>query len=766
MARTRRSRAARATWDDEAATSFQPYPSRVDEMNARASAWRRAGRSSRSIVFRPDDAELAEASEHADPDGDAPTLGAEPRTDRLPAPRALHGMASITVRDHSQGTQLGAWAAMFHTRSTGSMAPQIAAHRLQVAAPSATLAPSPAANETLNDPAMNGAESLDAPETWICSPAGLYNATQSATMIPALCHALQSDHILPRDVRHEMREQLAPRLLACAALYAAHPTYAVVWPALELGSCLGRDVIEAWAPHVTLSHASQACALESRRWAAIVDALTGALSWHTSEYLRHGAPLPLALLDALSVTWSVNAMRAVPLPAAQFALAATSLPDIRREYEAWLRAPHAGSALMSRPWLLTLAAKTQILSWEAQSAMRQASHDAWAEEVVPGHAPDASVGTWRVSVARATLLSDSLEAVAAAPAHALHRPLQVTFRDEPAQDAGGLRKEWLQLLCEALQREAAWADLRPSEPQMQGFLYLRTPLHTMDDQLTKLELLGTALGLALFHQITLPLHFPRALYTLLLAWSQGQAAPCDLATLEQLKPALAAGLRRVLTLNANELAEAHLTWQMDTIHGTTELVPLGSTRIVHMEDRYAYVARLCEYVLLDDVRALWAALARGFARIVAPAGGAPSPLSLLSAAELELLLCGREERELDVEALRASTEHVGFPDRYAAGAPRIYRNLDSFWDVWARLAPDEQHALLGFITGCVRVPALGASALGLRIQHVDPLAASETRVPWSSTCTSTLFLPVYGSADLLEEKLKIALRHSTGFGLG
>jgi len=757
MARTRRSRAARATWDDQVTSSFEPYPSRVDEMNARASAWRRAGRSSRSIVFRPDDAELPEAPAHADLDPDAPTLGAAPRTDRLPAPRALHGMASITVRDRSHGPQLGAWASMFHTRSTGSTAPQIAAHRLQAAPPTE---PAPRAALAHEDAAPAAPEALEVPEQWISSPAGLSMASQSDTAVPALCGALQSD-ILPPEVRHDMRERLAPLLIHCAAQYAANPTQAVVWTALELGSCLGRDVLAAWAPHVSASHP---CALEPRRWATVVDGLTGALSWHTSQYLCHGHALPMPLIHALSVAWAVNQARAAPLPAAQFAVAATSLPPIVREYEAYLRAPSTGSALMTRPWLLTLTAKAQIIEWEAQGAMRQASHDAWADEVVPGHAPDAAVGTWRVSVARATLLDDSLAAVAAAPAHALHRPLQVTFRDEPAQDAGGLRKEWLQLLCEALQREPVWTDLGASEPHMQGLLYLRAALP--DEQLAKLELLGTALGLALFHQITLPLHFPRALYVLLLALSQGHAAPCDLATLAHLKPALAAGLARVRKLDAAELAEAHLTWQMDAPSGSTELVPLGSTRVVRVDDRDAYVARVCAHVLLDEVRAPWAALARGFARIVAPAGGAPSPLALLSAAELELLLCGREERELDLQALRASTEHVGFPDRDAAGAPRVYRNLEHFWGVWARLPPDEQHALLGFITGCVRVPALGASALGLRIQHVDPSAASEARVPWSSTCTSTLFLPVYGDAALLEAKLRIALRHSTGFGLG
>ena len=72
------------------------------------------------------------------------------------------------------------------------------------------------------------------------------------------------------------------------------------------------------------------------------------------------------------------------------------------------------------------------------------------------------------------------------------------------------------------------------------------------------------------------------------------------------------------------------------------------------------------------------------------------------------------------------------------------------------------------ITGSPRVPAMGAASVGLRIQRVDdPYAQLGTaRVPWSSTCTSTLFLPVYDSRAALEAKVRVALAHSTGFGLG
>ena len=125
-------------------------------------------------------------------------------------------------------------------------------------------------------------------------------------------------------------------------------------------------------------------------------------------------------------------------------------------------------------------------------------------------------------------------------------------------------------------------------------------------------------------------------------------------------------------------------------------------------------------------------------------------------------MCGQTE-PLDIAVLRASAVHVGYSSRSPA---RVLANIDEFWDVWATLAADDQRALLAYITGSPRVPALGAGALGLRVHHVDgPVLGAADALPTSSTCTSTLFLPTYTSRAVLESRIRIALMHSRGFGL-
>lgn len=723
---TRRARAARAVWDDSARSSFNPYPSRVDELNARAEQWRRSGRASHFSI--------------------APELvldGEEGRQHDAP-----QGCARIVVHDKTapNGTSSGgAWASMFHVKRTGSAASRAVVRGIQTAAQSGVPPLLRCTHDKEHEPPPPSAADADVPSG---SVAGTSLARIRDTM-------LSTD--TPESERDDAAMMLTASLLDMAA---SKPGPSDILAALEVSSHVSRACTEALAACIDASIAPHIRTYDLDRLAALVDSLTGALSWQVSaHWTRSAATIPKALIDALAHVRDAHAQRSTQLPASRFYVAATELPPIVNAYTAWLE---GATNLCAWPWTVTLGGKAQILAWEAQTAMRHASSEAWA--AAPGiHANATDAGTWSFSVARATIVADSMDAMRAASLDMLHRPLRVLFRDEPAQDAGGLRKEWLQVLCDALQSTAPWTDLGATEPKMRGLLYVQDVSSTAD--VDRVEMLGMALGLALFHQITVPLRLAPALYRMLLAMANGDAPPCDLDTLAQLKPDLAAGLARLLQEDAERVDEMHLTWQVDTAQGPQDLCVNGGARRVTAVDREAYVARLCTYMLLESVQAPLHALVRGFASVVAPASGR-SPLALLAPHELETLLCGRAERTLDLDAVRTHTELVSFPARDAPGAERVYANLESFWLVWSRLAADEQHALLGFITGCTRVPALGARALGLRIHHVEPDSdVAAARVPWSSTCTSTLFLPVYATEAELHAKVRIAIRHSTGFGL-
>ena len=122
---TRRARANRSIWNDSGAASaqFNPYPSRVDEMNARASHWRRTGRVPR---FDGDSRLVLDGREQCE----------EGANDQ--------GYAQVIFRDKSMGSgpmaNGGAWACMFHAAQTGSIASRAILHGINGAAASSTTA--------------------------------------------------------------------------------------------------------------------------------------------------------------------------------------------------------------------------------------------------------------------------------------------------------------------------------------------------------------------------------------------------------------------------------------------------------------------------------------------------------------------------------------------------------------------------------------------------------------------------------------------------
>jgi len=91
-----------------------------------------------------------------------------------------------------------------------------------------------------------------------------------------------------------------------------------------------------------------------------------------------------------------------------------------------------------------------------------------------------------------------------------------------------------------------------------------------------------------------------------------------------------------------------------------------------------------------------------------------------------------------------------------------------FWEIVGEMSNDLQRKLLKFITSCSRKPLLGFAALTPVpcIQQVTCSGAVESaRLPTSATCMNLLKLPVYGSRELLKEKLYYAVESGAGFEL-
>ena len=138
-------------------------------------------------------------------------------------------------------------------------------------------------------------------------------------------------------------------------------------------------------------------------------------------------------------------------------------------------------------------------------------------------------------------------------------------------------------------------------------------------------------------------------------------------------------------------------------------------------------------------------------------------LELFSCSPLRLKNLVEGSSHLDLGALRAATRYQGYDKQ------DTYIRL--FWSVLASWPEDKQLRLLKFVTAAERLPAGGSANVMFQISataaELEGMPGGVERLPTSSTCFGTLFLPRYGSKKMLESKLETAIEWGgVGFGVG
>jgi hypothetical protein len=433
-----------------------------------------------------------------------------------------------------------------------------------------------------------------------------------------------------------------------------------------------------------------------------------------------------------------------------------------------------------------------------------------------------------VRVKRSELLHSALRIISSASPHVLRKPLRVAFEDEPASDAGGVRRDFFASLVASIFRVEfgmfSWL------PSVRAWWFAPAELGAAAGDYF---VVGAVLALALYNHVMVELRLPREIYAALLrdddgvgdgdGWSDGGddgagdgavgagstrgGLPLSLverlAALRDVFPALASTLSDILlqaeAFNSarrrrgfecgalargaaggaggeaedddDPIAEMCIVFetQVESTSGalhTHELVPGGGTIGVTSSNAVSFVSCYVDWMMRGSVCAQLDALRRGFRVVLGT-----SVLSLLDADDLELLLCGTPE--LDFKALREVAKLVGWKAHAAsdateaAGGERPTQEapaLRHFWDAVDSLSAKQQRQLLRFATGCDRAPIGGLAQLVLTIQRDGSDAA---RLPTASTCHRTLLLPDYGdNAELVRERLVMAIAYcGSGFGL-
>ncbi|THD27031.1 Ubiquitin protein ligase E3A [Fasciola hepatica] len=165
----------------------------------------------------------------------------------------------------------------------------------------------------------------------------------------------------------------------------------------------------------------------------------------------------------------------------------------------------------------------------------------------------------------------------------LKKQLLVEFEDEQGIDEGGLSKEFFQLIIEKIFDPVY--GMFVLDEQCQTYWFNPVPLEDLDREYC---LIGILLGLAIYNDVILDVHFPAVLYRKLVG---------KLGTYEDLKdarPDLFIGLQALLDYEDNDLQEAFdcyfVIYYQDPFGNTLshELKPSGSSIPVTKENRQDY----------------------------------------------------------------------------------------------------------------------------------------------------------------------------------
>ncbi|GKC85963.1 E3 ubiquitin protein ligase UPL1 [Tanacetum coccineum] len=271
--------------------------------------------------------------------------------------------------------------------------------------------------------------------------------------------------------------------------------------------------------------------------------------------------------------------------------------------------------------------------------------------------------------------------------------LTVHFQGEEGIDAGGLTREWYQLLSRVIFDKGA--------------------------------LLFTTVGKALFDGQLLDVHFTRSFYKHMLG------VKVTYHDIEAIDPGYFKNLKWMLENDISDILD--LTFSVDadeeklilyekgevTDH---ELIPGGRNIRVTEENKHEYVDLIAEHRLTTAIRPQINAFLEGFNELIPR-----DHISIFHDKELELLISGLPD--IDLDDMRANTEYSG----YSAASPVI----QWFWEVAQGLSKEDKARLLQFVTGTSKVPLEGFSALqgisGSQKFQIHKAYGSSDRLPSAHT---------------------------------
>lgn len=312
--------------------------------------------------------------------------------------------------------------------------------------------------------------------------------------------------------------------------------------------------------------------------------------------------------------------------------------------------------------------------------------------------------------------------------YVFHKKLKVVFQGEQGVDAGGVQREYFELIIKELFKNG---KLFINKGMF--FWFNKNAKSKIDIQ--KFLLTGVIVGLAVFNGNILDICFPNVIYKKI------KNIAFNLQDIEEYDEQVYNSLKDLLYYNGDVEKDLCLTWEYEN----EEVVPGGRNKAVTNQNCEDYVDAVVKFILSSSISSQFEAFKRGFLTVLPP-----NVLRLFRPDELSLLVTGQPE--LNFYELEENTAYEG----YNVKSPTI-RN---FWHViHDKFNSDDKKRFLYFSTSFKRAPLYGMKSLNFTIikdTNVDHL-------PTAHTCSCVLVLPEYKTIQELEKKLRYAISHSEGF---
>nr|CAG8455076.1 13988_t:CDS:10 [Entrophospora candida] len=358
-------------------------------------------------------------------------------------------------------------------------------------------------------------------------------------------------------------------------------------------------------------------------------------------------------------------------------------------------------------------------------------------------------GTLQLNVRRQYVFEDSFQNLQRRTGDEIkYGKLSVRFYEEEGVDAGGVTREWFQVLARQMFNED-YALFKTSAADRLTYQPNRAS-GANPEHLLFFKFVGRVIGKAIYDGRLLDAYFTRSFYKHIL----GKAV--DYRDVEAIDLGYYNSLVWMLNNDITNVVDLTFSVEVDDF-GQKKIIDLktnGRNITVTEENKREYVKLVTEQRLTLAIKDQIESFLSGFHEII-PA----NLIKIFNEQELELLISGLPD--IDIDDWKNNTEY----QNYTASSPQI----QWFWRVVRSFSQEERAKLLQFVTGTSKVPLEGFSALqgvhGVQKFQIHKDFTKTNRLPSAHTCFNQLDIPEYESYEQLRQNLLLATSEgTTGFG--